>query len=76
MTADAAVVAQRLSWVSDALHAAAAISTAHRVGLLAALQSDPTDLDQLARACRTDPRSRWQEAQPCTWPTAQARHGP
>ena len=53
----AATIAERLSWASDALHAAAAIAAAHRVGLLAALQSGPASVEQLAAACGTDPRS-------------------
>ena len=54
---DPAVIAQRLCWVSDALHAAAATAAAHRVGLLAALQSGPARVEQLASDCRIDLRS-------------------
>jgi hypothetical protein len=51
------VVAERLSWASDALHAAAAASAAHRLGVLAALESGPVRVNTLARACQTDVRS-------------------
>jgi ubiquinone/menaquinone biosynthesis C-methylase UbiE len=54
---DPAVVAQRLCWVSDALHAAAATAVAHRVGLLAALKSGPARVEQLAAGCLIDARS-------------------
>jgi ubiquinone/menaquinone biosynthesis C-methylase UbiE len=53
---DAAPVTERLSWVSEALHAAAAISAAHRLGLLAAVASGPIDVEQVARTCHTDAR--------------------
>jgi ubiquinone/menaquinone biosynthesis C-methylase UbiE len=51
------VLPRRLSWVSDALHAAATIAAARQVGLLAALQSGPASVDQLASACGTDIRN-------------------
>jgi SAM-dependent methyltransferase len=51
------VIARRLSWVSDALHAAAAIAAAQRVGLLAAVQVGPASVEQLADACGTDARN-------------------
>jgi 2-polyprenyl-3-methyl-5-hydroxy-6-metoxy-1,4-benzoquinol methylase len=51
------LVARRLSWVSDALHAAAAIAAAQRVGLLAAVQAGPASVEQLAGTCGTDPRT-------------------
>jgi SAM-dependent methyltransferase len=54
MSGDRAAIAQRLSWVSEALHAAGAIGAAHRVGLLDALRSAPASVEQLARTCRTD----------------------
>ncbi len=53
---DAAPVAERLSWASEALHAAAALSAAHRLGVLAALASGPTGIEQVALACHTDAR--------------------
>jgi SAM-dependent methyltransferase len=50
-------VPRRLSWVSDALHAAAVIAAAQQVGLLAAMQSGPASVEQLASACGTDARN-------------------
>ena len=54
---DAEVVAKRLSWVSDALHASAAIAAAKQVGLLAALQSGAVSVEKLASDCGTDVRN-------------------
>jgi O-methyltransferase domain len=54
---DADLVARRLSWVSDALHASAAIAAAQQVGLLAELQSGPASIEKLANACGTDLRN-------------------
>jgi 2-polyprenyl-3-methyl-5-hydroxy-6-metoxy-1,4-benzoquinol methylase len=51
---DADVIARRLTWVSDALHAAATAAVAQRVGLLAAVQAGPASVEQLAGACGTD----------------------
>jgi SAM-dependent methyltransferase len=54
---DADLVARRLSWVSDALHASAAIAAAQEVGLLAALQSGPASIEKLASDCGTHVRN-------------------
>jgi ubiquinone/menaquinone biosynthesis C-methylase UbiE len=45
---DPATVTERLGWISEALHAAAAVSTAHRLGLLTALESGPVRAEDLA----------------------------
>ena len=57
MNAKNVAVAERLSWATEALHAAAAVSAAHRLGVLAALESGPVRVETLARACQTDVRS-------------------
>jgi len=54
---DRAAVAERFSWVSEALHAAAAVSAAHRLGLLTALDPGPVRAEDVARDCHTDVRS-------------------
>lgn len=41
--------AERLGWASDALHAAAVVSAAHRLGVLTALGSGPVHAADLAR---------------------------
>jgi ubiquinone/menaquinone biosynthesis C-methylase UbiE len=51
---NAAVVAERLSQAMEALHAAAAISAAHRLGLLTALEAGPAGAEKLAGACQAD----------------------
>jgi SAM-dependent methyltransferase len=48
--------AERLLWASDALHAAAVISAAHRLGVLAVLEAGPVRPDDLAAQCRLDVR--------------------
>jgi SAM-dependent methyltransferase len=50
----AAVAAGRLLWATEALHAAAAISAAHRLGLLTALEAGRAGPDKLAGACQAD----------------------
>ena len=45
---------ERLGWTSDALHAAATVSAAHRVGLLTALEAGPMCADDVARVCGLD----------------------
>src|SRR5690349_23319752 len=54
---DADVISRQLSWVSDALHASAAIAAAQEVGLFAALQSSPVSVEKLASDCGTDVRN-------------------
>ncbi len=56
-TYDPAAVATRLWWASEALHAAAAVSTAHRLGLLTALESGPVCAEKVVRDCEIDLRS-------------------
>ena len=45
---DPAAVTEPLWWVSDALHAAAAVSAAHQLGLLTALESGPVCAEDVA----------------------------
>jgi ubiquinone/menaquinone biosynthesis C-methylase UbiE len=47
-------VTERLGWTSDALHAAATVSAAHRLGLLAALEAGPMRAEDVARDCDLD----------------------
>jgi hypothetical protein len=54
---DPAALADRLWWVSDALHAAAAVSAAHQLGLLTALESGPVRAENVAGDCEIDVRS-------------------
>ncbi|HET6918454.1 MAG TPA: methyltransferase [Jiangellaceae bacterium] len=51
---DSTAVAERLGWASDALHAAAVISAAHRLGVLTALEAGPVHADDLARDSQLD----------------------
>jgi ubiquinone/menaquinone biosynthesis C-methylase UbiE len=46
--------AERLGWASDALHAAAVISAAHRLGVLTALGASPVHAADLARDSHLD----------------------
>lgn len=55
MTASA--VSERLSWATEALQAAAAVSAAHQLGVLAVLETGPVNIETLARTCQTDARS-------------------
>lgn len=58
MTAsDATVVAERLSWASEALYGAAVVSAAHRLGVLTALESGPIGVEEVAAVCGTDARN-------------------
>jgi ubiquinone/menaquinone biosynthesis C-methylase UbiE len=50
-------VTERLGWTSDALHAAATVSAAHRVGLLTALEAGPVRAEDVARDCGLDVHS-------------------
>ncbi len=52
---DSAALAERLCWTSDALHAAAVVSAAHRLGLLTAVDAGPVRAEDLARDHRLDP---------------------
>jgi len=52
----AGAVAERLCWVSEALHAGAAVSAAQRLGVLAAVDSSPARAEDVARECHTDER--------------------
>lgn len=54
---NASAVSERLSWATEALQAAAAVSAADRLGVLAVLESGPVPMETLARTCRTDVRS-------------------
>jgi ubiquinone/menaquinone biosynthesis C-methylase UbiE len=47
-------VAERLGWASDALHAAAVVSAAHRLGVLTALEAGPVYAEDLARDSHLD----------------------
>jgi len=47
-------VAKRLGWASDALHAAAVVSAAHRLGVLTALEAGPVHAADLARDSHLD----------------------
>ena len=47
-------LAERLLWAADALHAAAAISAAHRLGVLAILGADPVRPEDVAARCQLD----------------------
>jgi ubiquinone/menaquinone biosynthesis C-methylase UbiE len=51
---DSTAVAERLGWASDALHAAAVISAAHRLGVLTALEAGPAHAADLARNSHLD----------------------
>jgi hypothetical protein len=42
-------IAERLGWASDALHAAATVSAALRLGLLTALDAGPVRAEDVAR---------------------------
>jgi ubiquinone/menaquinone biosynthesis C-methylase UbiE len=46
---DSTAVAERLGWASDALHAAAVVSAAQRLGVLTALDAGPVHAEQFAR---------------------------
>ncbi len=50
-------VCERLSWVTEALHAASAVSAAHQLGLLTALESGPVRVEDMARHLDADVRS-------------------
>jgi Dimerisation domain len=49
-----ATVAERLRWTSDALHAAATVSAAHRLGLLTALEAGRVRAEDVASDCNLD----------------------
>jgi ubiquinone/menaquinone biosynthesis C-methylase UbiE len=51
---DSTAVAERLRWASDALHAAAVVSAAHRLGVLTALEAGPVGAADLARDSHLD----------------------
>jgi ubiquinone/menaquinone biosynthesis C-methylase UbiE len=51
---DSTGVAERLGWASDALHAAAVVSAAHRLGVLTALTAGPVHAADLARDSHLD----------------------
>jgi hypothetical protein len=54
LASDPRDLAERLLWASDALHAAAAISAAHRLGLLAILGAGPVRPKDVAARCQLD----------------------
>ena len=54
LASDPRDLAERLLWVSDALHAAAAISAAHRTGVLAMLEAGAVRPKDVAAQCQLD----------------------
>jgi ubiquinone/menaquinone biosynthesis C-methylase UbiE len=54
LASDPRDLAERLLWASDALHAAAAISAAHRLGVLAMLEAGPVRPEVVAAQCQLD----------------------
>ncbi len=54
---DSGAVTDRLWWAAEALHAGAAVSAAHRLGVLTALESGPARAEDVARDCHTDVRN-------------------